>query len=66
LSRETEQPNWAVRVVGRGHQVALLVAHAAVLALAALIGVAWAGFTRAWHLLLHPSLPWLAVRSPRK
>jgi uncharacterized membrane protein YbhN (UPF0104 family) len=54
--------SWVARRVGRGHEVALLVALAALLALAALVGVAWsAGFGRVRELLLHPSWPWLAV-----
>ena len=50
------------RAVGRGHEVALLVGVAAVLAAAALVGVAWAaGFARVRNLFLHPSWAWLAV-----
>jgi uncharacterized membrane protein YbhN (UPF0104 family) len=62
LSGEAEGSNWIVRTVGRGHEIVLLVGLAAALALGALIGVAWtAGFSRARHLLLHPSWLWLAV-----
>jgi uncharacterized membrane protein YbhN (UPF0104 family) len=54
--------NWIARGVGRGHEIAFLVAAAALLALAALVGVAWAaGFTPVRQLLAHPSLPWLGV-----
>ena len=49
-------------VVGRGHEVAFYVILAAVLAVAALIGVAWAaGFGDVWDVLSNPSWPWLGV-----
>jgi uncharacterized membrane protein YbhN (UPF0104 family) len=54
--------NWIARAVGRRHEIALLVALAALLAVSALVGVAWAaGFSRVRHLLLHPSWPWLGA-----
>jgi uncharacterized membrane protein YbhN (UPF0104 family) len=54
--------SWVVAVVGRGHKVAVLVVAAALLALAALTGTAWAaGFERVRPLLLHAHWPWLAV-----
>jgi uncharacterized membrane protein YbhN (UPF0104 family) len=54
--------SWLVRVVGRGHKVAALVILAAVLAIAALTGTAWAaGFARVREVLLHPHWPWLGV-----
>jgi uncharacterized membrane protein YbhN (UPF0104 family) len=54
--------SWLIRVVGRGHKVAMLVVAAALLAAGALAGMAWAaGFERAWQLLLHPHWPWLVV-----
>jgi uncharacterized membrane protein YbhN (UPF0104 family) len=62
LSSDSERLSWLARAVGRGHEVALLVGVAALLALGGLLGVAWvAGFTEVRQLLLHPSWPWLGV-----
>ena len=50
------------RAVGRAHTLAALVAVAALLSGAALLGVAWAaGFAAVWRLLLHPHWEWMAV-----
>jgi uncharacterized membrane protein YbhN (UPF0104 family) len=62
LSGEATQAGWLERSVGRTHKVALLVVVAALLAGAALAGVAWAaGYGRVWQLLQHPGWGWLAV-----
>lgn len=50
------------RTVGRRHEVAILVGVAAVMAAAALLGVAWAaGFAEVLHLLRHPAWGWLGI-----
>jgi uncharacterized membrane protein YbhN (UPF0104 family) len=62
LGRDANRSSWLVRVVGRGHKVALLVGLAALLAAGALLGVAWAaGFTRVSQQLLHPHWAWLGI-----
>jgi uncharacterized membrane protein YbhN (UPF0104 family) len=62
VASESAHPTWVARAVGRRHEVAFLVAVAAALAAAALLGVAWAaGFARERHLLLRPGWPWLGI-----
>lgn len=55
-------PKWLVRAVGPGHKLGALLVLAAVLALGALAGVAWAaGFGAVGHLLLQPRWTWVAA-----
>jgi uncharacterized membrane protein YbhN (UPF0104 family) len=55
-------PRWLMRVVGPGHKLAALLVVAAVLALGALAGVAWAaGFEAVGHLLIRPRWFWIAA-----
>jgi uncharacterized membrane protein YbhN (UPF0104 family) len=57
-----ERETWVERTVGHGHKVALLVMVAALLAAAALLGVAWAaGLSPVLHLLRHPRWGWLGI-----
>jgi uncharacterized membrane protein YbhN (UPF0104 family) len=52
--------SWLRRTIGPGHKLAGLVALAALLAVGALVGVAWAaGFAAVWRILLHPHWWWL-------
>jgi uncharacterized membrane protein YbhN (UPF0104 family) len=53
-------PRWFARAVGPGHKLGGLVVAAALLALGALLGVAWAaGFDKVAHVLVHPHWAWL-------
>jgi uncharacterized membrane protein YbhN (UPF0104 family) len=62
LRSEAKRGSWLDRAVGRGHEVALFVTVAALLAVAASVGVAWAaGFGQVWQLLRHPGWSWLGV-----
>jgi uncharacterized membrane protein YbhN (UPF0104 family) len=55
-------PRWLTRAVGPGHKLAALLVLAAVLALGALAGVAWAaGFGHVAHRLIHPEWIWIAA-----
>jgi len=55
-------PRWLTRAVGPGHKLAALLVLAAVLALGALAGVAWAaGFSAVGHVLIHPRWSWIAA-----
>jgi len=55
-------PHWLAHVIGPRHKLAALVAAAAVLALGALFGVAWAaGFKAVANFLLHPHWIWVAA-----
>ncbi len=59
---DSRRDDWLSATVGPTHRLAALVAGAAVLAVAALVGVAWAaGFGSVRHLLLHPRWDWLAL-----
>ena len=54
--------DWLTAAIGRGHKVAALVLLAALLALGALVGVAWAaGFHGVWRRLVYPHWIWLPV-----
>jgi putative heme transporter len=62
LTERKPRETWVERAVGRRHKVAALVAVAAVLAIGALVGLAWtAGFSEVWPLLRHPGWGWLGV-----
>ena len=62
MSGEATQAGWLDRTLGRSHKVTLLVVVAALLATAALVGLAWvAGYGRVWQLLRHPGWGWLGA-----
>lgn len=62
MQQAGEKRSWVAGVVGRRHEVAALVVFAALLALGASTGTAWAaGFEQVRLRLLHPSWSWLAV-----
>jgi uncharacterized membrane protein YbhN (UPF0104 family) len=62
VSGSGESSSWTVGVVGRGYKVALLVVVAAVLAIAAATGTAWAaGFDAVHERLVNPQWSWLAA-----
>jgi uncharacterized membrane protein YbhN (UPF0104 family) len=54
--------DWIDRTVGASHRVAFLIALAAALSAAAVVGVAWAaGFAKVLHGLVHPRWEWVGI-----